>query len=1238
MIGFIVKHRQLGVGKIESAQNRAYSVRFVSNGQLMPFGFAQIGPDGSLTREVLGLGARCRTARGDCVIERVSKRPTGPNEPFYYAVSLESGEAAVLAESEVEPILGAESADPEVRLGGLQLQPLSLFQSREQLRRVYARLLQETAGLRALLGSRVDLRPHQAFVAGTVLLEPRRRFILADEVGLGKTIEAGIVIHDLLARKPDARVLVLCPGALTQQWLCELYAKFGSQLFTLLDLHDHATIDWQKQRRVISSTALAALRVSTELEAMAWDMVVVDEAHHLLTMPGLYAHVERLSRRSPAILLLSAIPAHERSDELLRLLTLLEPERYGAADGAAQARFKTLHEQQPAIGRGLRVFERRIASLESGDVEVSDVCGIARRLLATPPLDGDSDLADRLDAIEAAARVDEESGELNSGVQAADVTPTNAASCADVPPSVNSGDSDAAVMRELPFALALDDASVIAGSTPLPSPSIARVATIDTSVPPAWQDAGRLDEAAMELDSGDSPPDTRSAVTSDSESSDAARERYEAAVAAATAAKAMLELRAAKVRQRAARALRRWSHDVADRYRLSRRILRNRRARLIEQGQIDPIERTVDLHPYAPHWLETEASDAVERLLRCASDTCNDEAGRTFLEALARVLWQAQASPAGLADLLVRLQRATPGTLNARGTDFLTIGSAVGYGDWGLYRDLLCKAVRAHLRNTELDEAVTAARAWAVAGIDAAHRFRAVSELITARAAERPKMILFAGYPGLAEQLRAHLTTRFGGDAVVSFRAEQPMDEKEACVLRFQHEPNVWLLVSDESGGEGRNFQFASALVHVDTPWHAARIEQRVGRLDRLGRERVSAEVRSHVIYNDGSVEAGLVRHLDQALGVYRRSISGLEFALRDVEQRILSNALAGGLEQLVEAVPEVLEMVEQERSRDETEAVLDEASFEASTAARFRAVTRSERTEASLEHAVYDYMRHLTQARGARRLDTAYGSGAVIRFQPEKTCFGALPVDGTGAEFLAGNFDGTFRRSVAQRAPGLRFFSVSDPLFNAIIGSLDRQATGRTFGIELQAPGRGRWVGVECRFVPRLEGAALDASAGLLNRLDALFIPKPVGILVDLYGSVLAESEADTIVALRRRSEYSTHGQTWWDLSDASGAVARALGADTWPETVTNLVKIARAEARRRIAEHLDAAISAERRRMATMIEVLTDAASRGDGDARQRAAQYGAFASSLSEWRVDLDAVGVVSVNHRLRTGCSP
>jgi hypothetical protein len=113
----------------------------------------------------------------------------------------------------------------------------------------------------------------------------------------------------------------------------------------------------------------------------------------------------------------------------------------------------------------------------------------------------------------------------------------------------------------------------------------------------------------------------------------------------------------------------------------------------------------------------------------------------------------------------------------------------VGYSDWALYRDLLLRAVRAHLPTAELDAAATAARAWHEAGPEAWERSRAINELLAPLASDRPKILLFAGYPGCAEFLRVHLASQFGDDAVASFRAEQTMEQKEALALRFQQDP-----------------------------------------------------------------------------------------------------------------------------------------------------------------------------------------------------------------------------------------------------------------------------------------------------------------------------------------------------------------------------------------------------------------------------------------------------------------
>src|SRR5262249_37646996 len=152
-----------------------------------------------------------------------------------YEVTYTDGLSGLVSELELIPLSLEEETDPLLQLASPSPQSYSIFNARERLVEALARTLRGGSGLRALLSSRIDLRPHQAFVAGVIILDRSRRYVLADEVGLGKTIEAGIVIHDLLAQKQKAHVLVLCPGALTHQWLCELYAKFGGQVFSLLD-------------------------------------------------------------------------------------------------------------------------------------------------------------------------------------------------------------------------------------------------------------------------------------------------------------------------------------------------------------------------------------------------------------------------------------------------------------------------------------------------------------------------------------------------------------------------------------------------------------------------------------------------------------------------------------------------------------------------------------------------------------------------------------------------------------------------------------------------------------------------------------------------------------------------------------------------------------------------------------------------------------------------------------------
>ncbi len=186
--------------------------------------------------------------------------------------------------------------------------------------------------LSALFGSRVLALPHQLGVVQRVLAAREPRFVLADEVGLGKTIEAGLVLTALRQAGLVRRVLVLAPAHLTLQWLAELYHKFNL-LFTLMDTarHQGASADdptkspWAQFSLVIAShEQIRSGDHAQEAAQAGWDLVIIDEAHHLLG-EKIHASVAAIAERTWGLLLLTATPLQLGARAYFNLLQLVDP-------------------------------------------------------------------------------------------------------------------------------------------------------------------------------------------------------------------------------------------------------------------------------------------------------------------------------------------------------------------------------------------------------------------------------------------------------------------------------------------------------------------------------------------------------------------------------------------------------------------------------------------------------------------------------------------------------------------------------------------------------------------------------------------------------------------------------------------------------------------------------------------------------------------------------------------------
>lgn len=221
------------------------------------------------------------------------------------------------------------------RLFAGQIDPLSWFSLRyNTLQHTSKQMLSSLWGLG---GVRAQPIAHQLHIAREVADRIAPRVLLADEVGLGKTIEAGLVIHRQLLSGRASRVLILVPENLQHQWLVEMRRRFNLQV-ALFDAERFIESDASNPFED-AQLALVALEWLVEDEkaqdalfAAGWDLMVVDEAHHLVwheeQASAEYSLVEQLAQVIPGVLLLTATPEQLGQDSHFARLRLLDPNRF----------------------------------------------------------------------------------------------------------------------------------------------------------------------------------------------------------------------------------------------------------------------------------------------------------------------------------------------------------------------------------------------------------------------------------------------------------------------------------------------------------------------------------------------------------------------------------------------------------------------------------------------------------------------------------------------------------------------------------------------------------------------------------------------------------------------------------------------------------------------------------------------------------------------------------------------
>ncbi|MES2403703.1 MAG: SNF2-related protein, partial [Pseudomonadota bacterium] len=319
---------ELGLGTVLRCDERALQVLFAKSGVVR--NYSAVGAP--LARASFRVGQRIAGRGISFVVERIDLRD---------GLLVYSGEKRELGEGQLDDEQSLSQAD--ARLMSARVDKPHLYELRKQALLAHAAARRSAAW--GILSARIDLLPHQLGVVAACMEREHPRALLADEAGLGKTIEAGMLIARMLATGRATRVLIVLPDALLVQWFVEMRRRFqlafaiiDEERCTATEAADPGHNPFLDDQLAIVSLAWLTRESARREQALAagWDMLVVDEAHHLEWTPENpspeYLAIEALAAATPSVVLLTATPEQLGRRAHFARLRLLDPARFNDLD------------------------------------------------------------------------------------------------------------------------------------------------------------------------------------------------------------------------------------------------------------------------------------------------------------------------------------------------------------------------------------------------------------------------------------------------------------------------------------------------------------------------------------------------------------------------------------------------------------------------------------------------------------------------------------------------------------------------------------------------------------------------------------------------------------------------------------------------------------------------------------------------------------------------------------------
>jgi len=323
----------LGIGFIEKVEGRHLTIVFTAVDETRVYAI----DNAPLNRVKYPVGDSISTEEGESITVTGYEEH---NHCIVYIGTDADGKQVQMHELELDSY--AQFSQPQDRIFAGQVDKNKHFELRvKTLEHLHQQHQSDSFGL---LGPRIQPLPHQLYIAHQVALRHAPRVLLADEVGLGKTIEAGLILHQQILTERVNRALIIVPETLVHQWLVEMLRRFNLH-FSVLDedrcfaIEDEGDAENPVNPFETSQLVLCSLSFLTDNPVRhqqavdaGWDVMIVDEAHHLswseTHISNEYVCIESLARKIPGLLLLTATPEQLGIEGHFARLRLLDPDRF----------------------------------------------------------------------------------------------------------------------------------------------------------------------------------------------------------------------------------------------------------------------------------------------------------------------------------------------------------------------------------------------------------------------------------------------------------------------------------------------------------------------------------------------------------------------------------------------------------------------------------------------------------------------------------------------------------------------------------------------------------------------------------------------------------------------------------------------------------------------------------------------------------------------------------------------